>query len=97
MSSDWGRRGKRGIKAYLPLLRRELLCEETTAATSCPCCGNPTVVPGQFGMLKPTISCPSSLASRMRSTRLAALPQKAAAPFSRQTIFGDKAGVYVPF
>ena len=23
----------------------ELICDESTAATSCPCCGNPTVVP----------------------------------------------------
>ena len=26
----------------------ELLCDETTAATSCPYCGNPTVIPGKF-------------------------------------------------
>ena len=26
----------------------QLICDATTAATSCPYCGNPTVVPGQF-------------------------------------------------
>ena len=26
----------------------ELICDETTAATSCPYCGNPSVIPGKF-------------------------------------------------
>ena len=71
MSSDWGDEAN-GIKAYTcPSCGAELLCEETTAATSCPYCGNPTVVPGQFsGMLKPDYN----------QRAQAALPQKAAAP-----------------
>jgi len=37
------------MRAYLcPSCGAELICEETTAATACPYCGNPTVVPGQF-------------------------------------------------
>lgn len=62
MSSDWGDEAN-GIKAYTcPSCGAELLCEETTAATSCPYCGNPTVVPGQFsGMLKPDYILPFKL------------------------------------
>lgn len=37
------------MRSYLcPSCGAELICEETTAATSCPYCGNPSVVPGQF-------------------------------------------------
>ena len=38
-----------GMKAYnCPSCGAELICDASTAATSCPYCGNPTVVPGQF-------------------------------------------------
>lgn len=37
------------MRAYLcPSCGAELVCEETTVATSCPYCGNPSIVPGQF-------------------------------------------------
>ena len=37
------------MRAYLcPSCGAELICEETTVATSCPYCGNPSIVPGQF-------------------------------------------------
>ncbi len=52
-----------GMKAYnCPSCGAELICDETTAATSCPYCGNPTVVPGQFaGGLKPDYIIPFKL------------------------------------
>ena len=38
-----------GMKSYnCPSCGAELLCDENTAATCCPYCGNQTVVPGQF-------------------------------------------------
>ena len=47
-SDDWGAEADK-MKAYCcPSCGAELLCDESTAATSCPYCGNPTVVPGQF-------------------------------------------------
>lgn len=48
------------MKSYnCPSCGAELICDETTAATSCPYCGNPTVVPGQFsGVLKPDYVIP---------------------------------------
>ena len=37
----------------------ELICDETTAATSCPYCGNPSVIPGKFaGMDRPDYVIP---------------------------------------
>ena len=47
LSADWGAEGD-GMKAYsCPSCGAELICDASTAATSCPYCGNPTVVPGQ--------------------------------------------------
>ncbi len=41
------------MRAYsCPSCGAELLCDDTTAATACPYCGNPTVVPGQFADVK---------------------------------------------
>lgn len=49
MQEDWGEDGA-GMKAYnCPSCGAELICDETTAATSCPYCGNNTIIPGQFG------------------------------------------------
>ena len=57
--SEWGE-NENGIKVYsCPSCGAELICEETTAATSCPYCGNTTVVPGQLsGALKPDYVVP---------------------------------------
>ena len=62
LNSDWGKDAD-GMKAYsCPSCGAELICDETTAATSCPYCGNPTVVPGQFsGALKPDYVIPFKL------------------------------------
>ena len=51
------------MRAYgCPSCGAELICEESTAATSCPYCGNPTVVPGQFsGALRPDFIVPFKL------------------------------------
>ena len=61
-SEDWGTEGD-GMRAYsCPSCGAELICDENTAATSCPYCGNPTVVPGQFsGQLRPDFIIPFKL------------------------------------
>ena len=48
------------LRAYqCPTCGAELICEKTTAATACPYCGNPSVVPGQLsGALKPEFVLP---------------------------------------
>ena len=45
---DWGSDAAH-MRAYnCTTCGAELLCDDTTAATSCPYCGNPTVIPGKF-------------------------------------------------
>ena len=91
-----------GLRAYnCPSCGAELLCDETTAATSCPYCGNPTVVPAQFhGMLKPDYVLPfkldkaaavEALKRYYKGKRL--LPKA----FSDQNHIEEIKGVYVPF
>ena len=47
LNSDWGAEAD-GMKAYnCPSCGAELICDASTAATSCPYCGNPSVVPGR--------------------------------------------------
>ena len=60
--SDWGADAA-DMKMYIcPSCGAELVCDATTAATSCPYCGNPSIVPGQFhGMLKPDYILPFKL------------------------------------
>ena len=91
-----------GMKAYnCPSCGAELICDATTAATSCPYCGNPTVVPGQFhGMLKPDYILPfkldkeaakSALREYYKGKRL--LPKA----FTQENHIEEIKGVYVPF
>ena len=91
-----------GMKIYIcSSCGAQIVCDATTAATSCPYCGNPSVVPGQFhGMLRPDYILPfklsreeaiSSLKNYYKNKRL--LPKK----FSDQNHLEEIKGVYVPF
>ena len=79
----------------------ELICDETTAATSCPYCGNPTVVPGQFsGALKPEFVLPFRMTKDDAVRALRAhyrgkpfLPRS----FTAGNHIEEIQGVYVPF
>ena len=45
--SVWSENETAGLRSYsCPSCGAELICDETTAATSCPYCGNPTVIAG---------------------------------------------------
>ena len=79
----------------------ELVCDDTTAATSCPYCGNPTVLGGQLsGKLKPEYIIPFKLD---RKTAIANLHKyykgKKFLPkaFKEQNHIEEIQGVYVPF
>ena len=92
LSEDWGDEGS---------AMRELLCEETTAATSCPYCGNPTVVPGQFsGALRPDFILPFKLSKEEAVRALKKhykgkffLPKR----FTADNHIQEIRGIYVPF
>ena len=91
-----------GMKAYTcPACKAELICDETTAATSCPYCGNPTVVPGQFtGAAKPDYVIPFKLAKEAAVEKLQShckgkvlLPRS----FTENNHLEEVKGIYVPF
>ena len=101
LTSDWGAEAD-GMKAYsCPSCGAELICDASTAATSCPYCGNPTVVPGQFsGALKPDFVLPFKLS---KEDAVAALKNhykgKPLLPkaFTNGNHIEKIQGVYVPF
>ena len=100
---EWEREQEQaGMKSYVcPSCAAELICDATTAATSCPYCGNPTVLPGQFhGMLKPDYILPfkldkeaakRALRNYYKGKRL--LPKA----FTSENHIEEIKGVYVPF
>ena len=98
--SNWA--SEQGLKAYnCPSCGAELICDAATAATSCPYCGNPSIVPGQLSdMLKPDYVIPFKLS---RDDAIAALKKyyggKKLLPraFSNQNHIEEIKGVYVPF
>ena len=100
--TDWGEEESSHIRAYVcPSCAAEIICEETTAATSCPYCGNPTVVPGKFtGQLKPDYVIPFKLDRNSAVNALAKyykgkkfLPKN----FADANHIEEIRGVYVPF
>lgn len=90
------------MKAYnCPSCGAELICDATTAATSCPYCGNNTIVPGQFGgTMKPDYVIPFKLDKK---AAVAALKKHYSKKFFLPRAFSsgnhleEVQGVYVPF
>lgn len=100
-STDWGEDTSK-MRSYLcPSCGAELICEETTAATACPYCGNPTVVPGKFaGVLRPDYVIPFKFDKAAAEKALKAhygrnpfLPRA----FTADNHIAEIKGVYVPF
>lgn len=90
------------MRAYsCPSCGAELICEETTAATACPYCNNPTIIPGKFsGAKKPDLVIPFKLdktaaidALRRHYRKKPLLPKA----FSAENHIREIKGVYVPF
>lgn len=91
-----------GVKAYnCPSCGAELICDETTAATSCPYCGNPTIIPASLsGALRPDYVIPFRLdreaaknAMREHFNGKKLLPKM----FEEDNRLEEIKGVYVPF
>lgn len=99
--TDWGADADDMCAYSCPSCGAELICDKTTAATSCPYCGNPYVVPGQFtGTLKPDYVIPFRIEKK---DAIAALKQhykgKVFLPdaFTKNNHIEEVKGVYVPF
>jgi len=100
-SSEWGEDAAK-MRAYnCPSCGAELICEETTAATACPYCGNPAIVPGQFsGSKKPDCIIPFKLSKEQAVEALKKHYQgKPLLPkaFTEESHLQEIKGVYVPF
>ncbi len=101
LNEHWGSDAE-NMRAYsCPSCCAELICDETTAATSCPYCGNPTVIPEQFGgTLRPDYVIPfrikkveavSALKKHYKGRPF--LPKS----FQKENHIQEIKGVYVPF
>lgn len=91
-----------GMKSYsCPSCGAELLCDASTAASSCPYCGNPSIIPGQLsGALRPDAIIPFRLDKKAAVDALRAhYKKKPLLPraFSAQNQIEKIQGVYVPF
>ena len=79
----------------------EITCDETTAAASCPFCGNPVVMMGQFsGTLKPDSVLPFKLDKKAAKAALKKHYEgKRLLPkiFKDQNHIDEVKGIYVPF
>jgi len=100
--TQWSAEEAAGLRAYsCPSCGAEIICDATTAATSCVYCGNPTVVPGQLGgNLKPDYVIPFKVNAEAAKTALKAyykgklfLPKT----FASGNKIEELKGVYVPF
>lgn len=99
---QWSEEERKHLRAYsCPSCGAQLICDENTAATSCPYCGNPTVVPAQFsGALRPDYVIPFKLNKNQAIEKLSSyyggkplLPSA----FSKDNHIQEIKGVYVPF
>lgn len=91
-----------GIQAYnCPSCGASLVCDDTTAATSCPYCGNPTIVPSQLeGALKPELIIPFKIDKNQVVERLNKFYGKKfflPSVFKNENALQEVHGVYVPF
>jgi DNA-directed RNA polymerase subunit RPC12/RpoP len=100
--SDWSAEEMAHLRGYTcPSCGAEIICDDTTAATSCPYCNNPTVVPGQFtGQLRPDFVLPFKLDKNAAITALSKhykgkkfLPKS----FEAKNHIEEIKGIYVPF
>ena len=100
--AEWQENETEGLRSYVcKSCGGEIVGDENTAATSCPFCGNPVVMMGQFsGALKPDYVIPFKLDKKAAKAALnkhyggkKLLPKV----FKDQNHIDEVKGVYVPF
>lgn len=97
----WSEEEAANMRGYIcPSCSAEIICDATTAATSCLYCGNPTVVPGQFSGQRPDFVIPFRLDKNAAIEALKKyykgkkfLPKT----FADENHVNEIKGVYVPF
>ncbi len=100
--SEWQEGEADGLRSYIcQSCGGEIVGDDSMAATSCPFCGNPIVVMGQFsGALKPDIVIPFKLGKDdAKKALLRHVTGKRLLPkvFKDQNHIDEIKGVYVPF
>ena len=100
--SAWDSGETAGMKVYVcNSCGGEIVGDETTAATSCPFCGNPVVMMGNFtGALKPDLVIPFKLDKKAAkdALRMHAKSKKMAPKlFSDEQHLDEIKGIYVPY
>lgn len=100
--AEWQAGETDGLRSYVcKSCGGEIVGDENTAATSCPYCGNPVVMMGQFsGALKPDLVIPFKLDKKAAKDNLMKhLTGKRLLPkiFKNQNHIDEIKGVYVPF
>ena len=99
--SRWDAEGE-GLKVFnCPSCGAELICDDSTAATSCPYCDNPTVIPSTLsGSLKPDCIVPFKLdREQAKEAFRSHLKGKKLLPklFYEESHLDEIKGIYVPF
>lgn len=99
--SRWDAEGE-GLKVFnCPSCGAELICDDSTAATSCPYCDNPTVIPSTLsGSLKPDCILPFKLdREQAKEAFRSHLKGKKLLPklFYEESHLDEIKGIYVPF
>ncbi|MBQ8187080.1 MAG: hypothetical protein IJ037_09475 [Clostridia bacterium] len=101
-SSEWTDSDTEGMRSYLcQSCGGEIVCDEHTAASACPYCGNPVVMTGNLaGTLKPDLVIPFKIdkkaakeALKRHTTGKKLLPKI----FSDENHLEEIQGIYVPF
>lgn len=100
-NTEWGADAEHMRSYNCPSCGAELICEETTAATACPYCGNPSVIPGRFGGTKrPDCIIPFKVGKEQAVESLKQhykgkpfLPRA----FASENHLREVKGIYVPF
>jgi len=99
---DWSAEEAANMRSYsCPSCAAQIICDANTAATSCPYCSNPTVVPGQFtGQLRPDYVLPFKLDKNAAAAALVKYYKgKKFLPkcFASRNHVEEIKGIYVPF
>ncbi len=101
LNGSWGDDASHMKEYTCPSCGASIICEETTAATSCPYCNNPTVIETQFkDSLKPDYIIPFKLGKNEAVERLSKFyEKKPLLPkyFVSRNHLEEVKGIYVPF
>lgn len=100
-SDSWGEDGKNMAAYSCPNCGAELIYENTVAVSSCPYCGNNTVIPAQFkGALKPDYVIPFKVTKEEAIEKLKAHMKRyklVPKEFTESHTLDETKSVYVPY